>query len=233
VLQLFDASTNFVPRGVGRGRRLNPAAGKCIEQCETRGSVERQYRFILGVDCGEMGSKLAEDGDGGGLIVDEDAALAGGGNLAANDQRAVFGFIQTVVLQNFIDCVFRNSCALKYRGDDRAVRAGADYLARRFIAQEQSQSIDQNGFASAGFTGEHVEAGGKLHRCVVNDGVVFQAQFDKHVASWVVMLGFAQHSMKGSCRLPVVGCQLANSYGILCGGGEGISIVLARHAGLS
>ena len=33
--------------------------------------------------------------------------------------------------------------------------------------------IDEDGFASAGFTGQKVKAGSKLHDHVVNDGVIF------------------------------------------------------------
>ena len=111
-------------------------------------------------------------------------AFAGSGNFAADDQGAVFGFIQTVVLQNFIDCVFGDACGFEHGGDDRAVRAGANYFARCFIAQQQGQSVDQNGFACASLARQQVQAKSKLYREIVNDSVIFEPQFGEHELSW-------------------------------------------------
>src|ERR1022692_4992511 len=109
------------------------------------------------MDDREMRRHLAQYGDGCGLIVDEYAALAGSGNLAADNQRAVFRFIQSVALEHLFYGFPGNACALKYRRDHCALGASANYFTRRFIAQQQGQGIDQNGFASARFSGEQVD----------------------------------------------------------------------------
>ena len=45
----------------------------------------------LGVDESELGCELPQYGDGGGLVVDEDAAFAGGLDLAAEDDFSALG----------------------------------------------------------------------------------------------------------------------------------------------
>ena len=84
--------------------------------------------------------------------------------------------------------------------------------AEDFAAHQQGQRIHQDGFARAGFAGEQVEARAEDGNGVINDGVVFRAQFDEHFLgvnllnrsrslSWQVMVSAqtirAQHSMKG------------------------------------
>jgi len=59
------------------------------------------------VDDRQMGGQLPENRDRRGLIVDEDAAFACGSNFAADDERAVFGFIEAVVLEDLFDGVFK------------------------------------------------------------------------------------------------------------------------------
>ena len=49
----------------------------------------------------------------------------------------------------------------------------ANDVCGSLFSQQQSKRIDEDGFASAGFTGQKVKAGSKLHDHVVNDGVIF------------------------------------------------------------
>ena len=60
------------------------------------------------------------------------------------------------------------------------VGAVADHLDRGFAAHQQSQCIDEDGFARAGFAGEQVEPRAERGDGVIDDGVVFSAQFDEH-----------------------------------------------------
>ncbi len=71
--------------GHGFGRELAEA----VEKLTTLSLVEGAHGLALGVDEGEFGCELAEHGDGGGLVVDEDAAFAGGCDLATK-QDCVF-----------------------------------------------------------------------------------------------------------------------------------------------
>jgi hypothetical protein len=75
---------------VGLGDGLGRKAAEAVEQGALLGLVEAGTALALRVDQRQLRGKLAEDGDGGRLVVDEDAALAGGQNLAAqNDFAAV------------------------------------------------------------------------------------------------------------------------------------------------
>ena len=56
----------------------------------------------------------------------------------------------------------------------------ADNVGGGFAAHEQSQRVDQDGFARAGFAGEQVKAGAEVGDGVIDDSVVFSAQFDEH-----------------------------------------------------
>ena len=56
----------------------------------------------------------------------------------------------------------------------------ADHLGGGFAAHQQGQGIDEDGFSRAGFAGEQVQAGAEGGDGVIDDGVVFSAQFDEH-----------------------------------------------------
>ena len=127
------------------------------------------------MDQGQLGSELAEDGDGGRLIVDEDATLAGGQNLAAHDD-VVTGGVDAVFFQNGLGVVR----GFKDAGHDGLVGAVADDLDGGFAAHEQGQRVDQDGFARAGFAGEQVKPRAEVGNGVIDDGVVFSTQFDEH-----------------------------------------------------
>ena len=127
------------------------------------------------MDQGQFGGELAEDGDGGRLVVDEDAALAGGENLAAQDDLVAVG-VDAVLFEDGFGVVR----GLEDAGYDGLVGAVADQFDGGFAAHEQGQRIDQDGFARAGFAGEQVEAGAEGGDGVIDDGVVFSAQFDEH-----------------------------------------------------
>ncbi len=110
------------------------------------------------------------------LIVDEDAALAAGRNLAAQDDLAFFG-VDSVGLQNRGD---RGRVGVEHRRDGRFFGAMADRVAGGLVAEQQCQRVDEDGFSGAGFAGQQVETGRELHGNVVNDRVVFDSQFQQH-----------------------------------------------------
>ena len=127
------------------------------------------------MDQGQLRGELAENGDGGRLIVDEDAALAGREDFAAQDDFAAAG-VDAVFFEDGLGVVRR----FKNTGDDGLVSAVAHHFDRGFAAHQQSQRIDEDGFARAGFAGEQVEPRAERGDGVIDDGVVFSAQFDEH-----------------------------------------------------
>ena len=108
----------------------------------------------LSVNQGQLGSELAKHCDGGGLIVDEDAPLAGRKNFAAQNHVASAG----------VDAVFfkdglGTGCGLEDAGNNGLLGAVAHQIRRAFATHQQRQRVHQDGFARAGFAREQVQAG--------------------------------------------------------------------------
>ena len=164
-----------VPVGVGGGDGVEGDAGEAVEEDALLGLVEAGVGLGLGVDEGQFWGELLEDGDGGGLVVDEDAALAGGEDLAAEDDVVAFR-VDAVLFQDG----FGAGGGLEDAGDDGFFRAVAYNFRGRLATHKQGERIYQYGFACAGFAGEEVEAGAELGDGVIDDGVIFSAQFDEH-----------------------------------------------------
>ena len=163
VLLTLDEVVEFgggvTPAGVGCGDGLNGDAAEAVEEGALLGLVEAGEGLALGVDKGELRGKLLEDGDGGGLVVDEDAAFAVGLDFAAEDD-LVAGGVDAVVLEDG----FSAGGGLKDAGDDGFVCAVADEVSGGFAAHEEGERVDKDGFAGAGFAGEQVEARPELRR---------------------------------------------------------------------
>ena len=109
------------PAGVGFGDGVGGDAGEAVEQDALLGLVEAGEGFGLRVDEGQFRRELLEDGDGGGLIVDEDAAFAGGEDFAAQNDFAAFG-VDAV----FFEDGFGAGRGLEDAGDDGLFGAVAD-----------------------------------------------------------------------------------------------------------
>ena len=86
------------------------------------------------MDEGELGGELLEDGDGGGLVVDEDAALACGENFAAENDVGGFG----VDAVGFEDG-FGSGRGLEDAGDDGLVCAVADDVGGGLAAHQKGR----------------------------------------------------------------------------------------------
>ncbi len=68
-------------------------------------------------------------------------------------------------------------------GHYRLVGSMSNCVGGSLVAQQQGESVNQDGLSGAGFAGQQVEAGPKLDGDVVNDRVVFDSQFQQHVSS--------------------------------------------------
>jgi len=167
--------TDSVPFDEGGCSRRNIETGGGVEKFKSGLGIEGHHRFILGVNDGQVWGKLLENGDRGRLIVDEDASFAGGENLAAKDDLIGVGVeaIGFEYLRKGLGVGFEDG------GDNGFVTAVADDVGRSFLAEEQSKGVYEDGLASAGFAGQKVQAGAKLHYHVVDDSIVFDAQFEQ------------------------------------------------------
>ncbi len=160
---------------MGLGDGIGGDAGEAVEEDALLGLVEAGEGFSLRVDEGQFGCELAEHGDGGGLVVDEDAAFAGGEDFAAEDDLVALG-VDAVFFEDGLGA----GSGLKDAGDDGFVGAVANDFRRGLATHQQGQRVDKNRLARAGFAGEQVEARAEDGDGVIDDGVVFSAQFDEH-----------------------------------------------------
>ena len=106
-----------------------------------------------------MRRQLPQYSNGCRLIVDEHAAFAANGNFAADDQGAVFRFIQPIAFESLLDRAFGRACTFEYCRNHSSVCTRANYLTRCLFTQQQRQGVDQDGLARAGFSGQQVQAG--------------------------------------------------------------------------
>ena len=122
-----------------------------------------------------MRRKLLEDSHRRRLVVHKDAAFAAGCNLAAKNQLPIVRVgIQAVGFQHRIQG-FR--LGFKDRRNYGLVGAVANRIGGGFIAEQQRESINEDGFSGAGFAGQQIQTGRELHGNVINDRVVFDPQF--------------------------------------------------------
>jgi len=161
---------------VGRGGRTALPEG--IEQFQLEVGTQKGLMVMRSVHIDELIPDGFQDLKRSGAAVDEIAAGSGGINNAANDQLAGFARIQTVLLEYRIDP----------RGTfQREERFGAALILARpdegFIgpsSQEETQSSDQNGFAGAGFTGDHIQSRFEIDGQVFDQRQIFDTQGLKH-----------------------------------------------------
>ena len=86
------------------------------------------------------------------MVVDEDAALASGGDFPAENDRLLFR-INAIAFQYFGDKLLGPSFNLENGRDDGAIGASADHVGGSFVTEQQGESVDQDGFPSTGFAG--------------------------------------------------------------------------------
>jgi len=132
------------------------------------------------MNCGEVRSELPQDSHRRRLIVDEDSALAPGGNLAAENERAVVGLVQAVGFENSGQLLFRGAFSLKDGRNHGALSPRANDLAGGLVAQKEGESVHQNRLPRAGLARQQVQPRAELDHQAIDDRVVLEAQLDQH-----------------------------------------------------
>jgi hypothetical protein len=62
----------------------------------------------------------------------------------------------------------------------------ADEIGRSLLAEQQGESVDEDGLARPGFAGQEVQARAEFHHHVIDDSVVFDAKLEQHGATWLL-----------------------------------------------
>ena len=132
---------------------------------------------MLAVDVAEVLRQVAQEGGGDGTAAGEGARFAAGQNLALDQQLAVLDR-DARGLQNRAGGGRAGS--LEDARDAGALGPAANHFRRGTAAEQEAQSVHDDGFAAAGFTGEQVQAAVKAHAQPLDDGVVLNHQLDEH-----------------------------------------------------
>ena len=150
---------------------VQTVAGISIQEREPSGSIESKNGFILGMDGSQRRRQLPQKGHRRRLIIHEYSPFAAGSDFALDDDVAVFRFHAVF----FEDGLQRSFVRFKHSADDCFLSAVAHHVCRSFVAQQQSQGIDQNGLSRPGLSGKQVQPGRKINRQAVDDRVVLNS----------------------------------------------------------
>ena len=173
--QTTQPRTNVRPLQKRRRHPLGGDAGTAVQQLPLLGLVEAAHRLALRMHQGQFRSELAQHIHRGRLIVHVDAALATGLYLAAQNNLRAFG-IDAVTFKR----VLRPRRALKHAGHHRPFGSMPHHIGGGLIAHQKRQRIHQDGLARTRLSGQQIEAGTEDSNGVINDGVVFSAEFEQH-----------------------------------------------------
>ena len=133
-------------------------AGEGVEQPAVGRGIDQRALVMLAVNFDQRGADRLQGLHADRLVVDEGAGAAVGQLHPAQDHLA--GIVEAVVAEDR-----RGRMALRHvehRGDLALLHAVADEAGVAAAAQRQGEGIEQDGFARAGFAGQHRKATGKF-----------------------------------------------------------------------
>ena len=117
---------------------------------------QKRLVFVLPVDIDQQPAAFPQHRNGRGPAVDAAAALSLGGNRALDQQHPVLVGFKAQLAQLVLR---RRRKVAEYSGYRGLLAAGAHQVPADPFAEHRVDRIDDNGFAGAGFTGQHVKTG--------------------------------------------------------------------------
>ena len=133
------------------------------------GRIEQRLVFVLSVQIEQARAEIAQRRRGRQRVVDERAAAALSGHLAAHDRLAAVRTLE--------DGLHR-----------RERLARAHQVGAGAAADQQVDRFDEDGLSGAGFAGEDVQARLELDFEMVDDRQMANAQEAKHVEAGTPMI---------------------------------------------
>ena len=151
--------------------------GEIVENAALGSGVIELLLLVLAVDVAEPGRDLFEQGGGDGAAGGEGAGFAVGEDFAFDEEFVFFegdaGFFEQGANGGGFGEV-------ENAADAGAVRAGADEIGRGSAAEEEAKGIDDDRLAAARFAGKEVETVVEAQTEALNDGEIFDVEFDQH-----------------------------------------------------
>ncbi len=140
-------------------------AGNDVDHRQLEVLLAEQQVLVLRVNVDQLFAQLLERLQRDGRIVDEGSALAGGGQLAADD--GVVGVVlYIVVAEEGLHAVARQ---VEVGLDDALVGALLQRLRVGALSQEQAYGSEYDALARPRFAGNHGESGVQLDIELVNE----------------------------------------------------------------
>ena len=147
-----------------------------VQQLSLGDSAGQISLIVLPVEGVEVGRQLPEEGELEGLVVDKDPLPLVFVKLAAEDD------LPTVLLifEKFHE---RRKGAVKPEVplNGHPVFAGADQGLVETLPSEEAETVHENRFSRAGFSGQYVETGLEINLQILNDCKVPDSELLKHV----------------------------------------------------
>ena len=147
-----------------------------VQQLPLGDSAGQVSLIVLPVEGVEVGRQLPEEGELEGLVVDKDPLPLVFVKLAAEDD------LPTVLLifEKFHE---RRKGAVKPEVplNGHPVFAGADQGLVETLPSEEAETVHENRFSCAGFSGQYVETGLEINLQILNDCKVPDSELLKHV----------------------------------------------------
>ncbi len=172
---LLQLCRRRAPARIGLAHGLGRKAAKAIQQNPLLRLVEAAQCLALRVNQRQLRRQQLEHGHGCRLVVYKHAALARRENLPAQDNLVAFR-VDAVLFQNALS----PGRGLKDAGDNGLIGPVPHYFHGGLTPHQQSQRIHQNRLTRTRFAGQQVQPWAKYGNRVINDSVVFSAQFNEH-----------------------------------------------------
>ena len=139
-----------------------------VQQPQVGGGIGQAGAVMLAMDGQQPGRDIPHDAGGCRHPVDAAAALSVGADFPV--QQKVIGRTITAF---FHLCPGLGGDLLKGGPDARLLGAAAHQFPGSPVPQNGVDGINQNGFACAGFAGQHIKAGGEGYFGLFNHGDIF------------------------------------------------------------
>ena len=152
--------------------RLPLSAAKSIQDSALRFAIEERLRVVLAMEIHQLSSNLGEDAGRHRRSIDPGATAAIRRDLALQNQRIFFDLDPPFVGER------RDVLELADVEDAfhcRLVRARANEIGTRALAEEKSQRTDDDRLAGPGFSGKNVESRREWKRDLLDDRKIADA----------------------------------------------------------
>ena len=174
-----------VPHVLERERILGRQLGQfpeSVEQCQLHRGFEQRLLVVLSVDVDEKPLEGLKQAERRGATIDMQAMPPGAREDTPKNQAGLASAQEIVLIQKPEDLDV--AAHIKNPRDLRLFSTRSNRVGRRAAADEQIDSIDQDGLSSAGLAGQYRKSIRKLEPDVLDDREVPDAELGQHMGRY-------------------------------------------------